>query len=178
MAESLNATEIAVGSLLAGRGGVWNGGDDCRNFGDSSANAVRIDRNADMSALGQAGTRGILESNFRGLSEGLLQQNANDQFNRICAAISQTDARGADQRFQAELRTNDRLLALQAEVNQNARVAADCCCDLKLQMCEDKAQTLALINAVEGRTIERALNAATAKITQLETVAAIIAAQA
>jgi hypothetical protein len=174
---SLNATEIAVGSLLAGNrgvggGGVW-GGDSCSTFANPSANAVRADRNAELTTIGQEANRDMMESNFRGITENFLQQNTNDQFNRVCARLADMDNRNSDQRFQAELRTNDRLLALQAEVNANAREAAKCCCDLKLQMCEDKAELKAEILAVEGRAIERSLNAANAKITQLETINAL-----
>jgi len=54
MSDSLNATEIAVGSLLAGgrggyAGGAWGSGyQDVGHFGTVSSNAVRIDRNADV----------------------------------------------------------------------------------------------------------------------------------
>jgi len=172
---SLNATEIAVGSLLAGGrggiggGGAWGSGEFCNTFANPSANAVRIDRNAQQNEDQHDCTRGIMESNFRGLSDGFIQQSTNDQFNRICTAIAASDNRAADQRFQSELRTNDRLLALQAEINENARVAAQCCCDLKLQACEDKAELKAAVLAVEGRAIERSLNAANAELTALKT---------
>jgi len=177
---SLNATEIAVGSLLAGgRGGVgyggaWGGGGEyCNTFANPSANAVRIDRNGQMIEDHADATRMVMESNFRGLSDGFIAQAAADNVNRICTAIQASDNRAADQRFQSELRTNDRLLALQAEINANAREAAKCCCDLKLQMCEDKSELKADILAVESRAVERALNAANAKITQLETINAL-----
>lgn len=176
MTDSLNATEIAVGSLLSGnRGGAWGGGvyDTGNAFANPSSNAVRIDRNADVSSSETIGTRTIIDNGITAMRDQFDTATRSGEFARVCEKIGEMDNRASDQRFQSELRTNDRLLALQAEMNQNARAAADCCCNLKLQMCEDKSQVLAAIAAVEGRGIERALNAANAKITQLETINAL-----
>jgi len=175
MADSLNATEIAVGSLLANGNGVWNGNrgsnerchDNC--YANPSANAVRIDRNADVSNLSFVAQRDLSESNFRGLYASFDTATRAGEAARIEKAISDLDQRNADQRFQTELRTNDRLLALQAEMNENAREAAKCCCDLKFQIAENKAEMTATILGVESRNIERALNAANAELTALKT---------
>jgi hypothetical protein len=174
MPDTLNATEIAVGSLLAGgvggRGGAWGGyHEGCNTFANPAANAVRIDRNADVSNLSFGAARDFQESNFRGISSAFDTATRAGEFARVCEKIGEVDNRGADQRFQAELRTNDRLLALQAEINENARVAAQCCCDIKLQACEDKAQVLAAIAGNESRAIERALNNSQAELISLRT---------
>lgn len=176
---SLNATEIAVGSLLAGGrggyggGGAWGGSGWTDTFTTPGANSVRIDRNASEAAAYHAHTLSSMEFGNTAIRDQFDAATRAAQFSSIADKINEGDVRAADQRFQSELRTNDRLLALQAEINQNARVAADCCCDLKLQMCEDKSQVLASIAAVESRAVERSLNAANARITQLETINAL-----
>jgi hypothetical protein len=193
------------GFLGAGGYGGIGGGIGGGSFANHGSNAVRIDRNADVANLNAVAQRDLSESNFRGLTANFDTSTRAGEFARVCEKIGevdnrnsdqsfrselrtsdkltenkdfmyQMDQRNGDQRFQAELRTNDRLLALQAEINANARVAAECCCDLKLKMCEDKSQVMseiggvkASILAVEGRAIERSLNAANAELTALKT---------
>lgn len=126
-----------------------------RPFADDASNAVRINAAERASAAG---------------FENLLDQN---QFAATNNNISQCCNRVTDNQVNGEFRTGDRLRDIEREMNANARIAAQCCCDLKLQMCEDKSELKADILAVESRTIERELNAAQARITQLETIQAI-----
>lgn len=172
-----DVTDLAVSGTPFPAFGTLSGGDDTGGeFANLSSNAVRIERNGDVAAERSVGTRSVIDNGFEAIRDQFSSAHQDDQFNRICARIQDTDNRSSDQRFQSELRTNDRLLALQAEMNENARDAAKCCCDLKLQMCEDKSSLLSAIAAVESRGIERSLNTATARITQLETINALTAA--
>lgn len=176
MSDSLNATEIAVGSLLSRNGnGAWSNGEygGYGPFASPSSNAVRIDRNADVASERSQGTRAILEHDFTAVRDQFNTVNRAGEFNRVLAEMHDMNVHASDQRFQSELRTNDRLRDLQAEMNENARKAADCCCELRAQVVENKSDLLAAIAASESRGIERQLNAANAKITQLETVNAL-----
>lgn len=139
---------------LGGFGGYNYGG----QFASPSSNAVRINRNA---AVAEANDRCTKET----LGAGLDRISAQNQEGRLNAAFESIRTG----QFNAELRNGDRLRDIEREITQNARVAADCCCDLKLQGCEDKAQILAAISASEGRNIERSLNAANAELTALKT---------
>ncbi len=85
-----------------------------------------------------------------------------------------------DGQFRAELRTNDRLAAMEAQRSRDllqitrdqndARAeAAKCCCELKLENCSNTAMLLAEIKGSESRAVERSLNAANAELTALKT---------
>ena len=100
-----------------------------------------------------------------------------------------------DNQFRAELRGSDQLAALTREVANNARVTDSCCCEtgkqmatgfaalqlegaknqgaLLLKMCEDKNDLSKQIAEGFSATKDRELNAANAKIIQLETVNAL-----
>jgi hypothetical protein len=108
----------------AGRGGgVWGGG-----FGEGlgygygafagpTANAVRINRNADLNREQVRNTQFLLD-----------QAEESRQFSNICQRMG-------DQ----EVRQSDRLRDLEREINQNARVAADCCCDIQKEILKTQA---------------------------------------
>jgi len=107
-----------------------------------------------------------------------------DQFGRV-----------NDNQFRAELRGADQINALTREINQNAREmdrccceiqkgvaeaakeAAKCCCEAQLQQCKDTAALSALIIKENSETRalmnSTALDAANAKIIQLETINAL-----
>jgi len=209
---SLNATEIAVGGLLAGGygrggygygggGGAWGGGWGGGGFGpwaSPSANAVRLNRNAQQIENQADCTRDMIQAGNIGTLQAFENATRDRQF---------TDLR--DGQFRAELRTADKLDAQQINaLRDNADIRqqlADCCCDNKVlnleaqlrnqecccetqkqilaleagnnlkfaaverQACEDKSQILAEIKAVESRNIERQLNAANAELTALKT---------
>lgn len=112
------------------------------------------------------------------------ESRAIDQFGRV-----------NDNQFRAELRGADQLNALSREINQNAREMDKCCCDIQkavaeaakeqakccceaqLQQCKDTAALSALIIKENSETRalmnSTALDAANAKIIQLETINAL-----
>lgn len=161
---SLNATEIAVGSLLAGNrgggygGGAWGGGYYGRPFADDGTNAVRINRNGQFIENQADYTRDSINSGIDRVANAFENAERARQFSDI-----------RDGQFRLELRTNDRLLALQAEMNANARTAADCCCEVKLNQCKDTAALMAEIKAVESRSTLRDLDRAERELTALKT---------
>jgi len=133
-------------------GGAYGlGGGYGRQFADDASNAVRINAGARASAAG---------------IENLLDQNqfaaTNNNINSCCSRVTDGQVNG-------EFRMADRLRDIEREMSANARTAAECCCDLKLENCKNTAMLQAEIKAVEGRTIERGLNAANAELTALKT---------
>ena len=163
MDSSLNATEIAVGSLLAGgRGyggyGAWGGGyGGVAPFAGPASNAVRLDRNAQAIEDQADCTRSVLGIQMDSTREAFTTAQNNNQFTRVCDRLSDL-----------EFRTSDRLRDIEREMNANARAAADCCCRLERQACEDKAEILAAIQSVETRRVRDDLDQARSRINQLE----------
>jgi hypothetical protein len=161
-------SNISTDSLLLARGvgGVGFGyGGYSGDFANPSANAIRLDRNDQMVQSEAHCTREIVQKGQDYNLHAFDSQNTAAGFTRVCDRISD-----------AELRNGDRLRDIEREMNANAREAAKCCCEVKLQSCEDKAQIMAAIAdakatslATEGRAVERALNAASAELVALRT---------
>lgn len=145
----------------AGRGGGYWGGEGGGYggpFASQSSNAVRINRNAD-----------VAREQTRCIETALDQAEESRQF---CSL--------QDKIFQSELRNSDRLRDIEREMNSNARAAADCCCDTKVQLadvkaslllqsCNDKSEILAAIAGGESRAIERQRNDLSNELTALKT---------
>jgi len=167
MSGNIGTGDAGVLALLAdtaraGRGYGW-GGEGYGGgapFASLGSNAVRINRNADFSRLGLDRISDQNEENRRILQEQNIAQANQNGFNRVCDNFEDLGSRIDDKFFQSELRQTDRLASLQREMNENARIAAQCCCDLKLQACEDKAELKAEILAVETRGVQRDLDRA------------------
>lgn len=129
---SLNATEIAVGSLLAGGrggygyGGAWGGGmPGYGPWASPSANAVRLDRNDDNVNHQGNCTRELLS--YQNLANLNAFENA-ERLNQF------TDIR--DGQFRGELRVSDLISRNQMDALRNAadirQQISDCCCDSKV----------------------------------------------
>jgi hypothetical protein len=192
---SINANEIAVGSLLAGRmngggygggGGAWGGGGrgGYGMYGSPGMNAVRIDRNAQEIENQADHTRDQIHEAAHTIENSFENATRSSEFGAI-----------KDGQFRAELRQTDRARDLamalsdisaatakcccetQASIAQAAKEAAECCCAAKLQQCKDTADIKALILEENGKTRDminsNALDAANARITQLETINAL-----
>jgi hypothetical protein len=155
---------LLADTARAGRGyGGWGGEGGYGGYGmfaSPGANAVRMNRNNDRIGFTYDALSQQAEEGRRIAQNQNLTNAVTDGFSRICERINNESSSIRDIVFQQELRNGDRLRDLQKEMNDNARVAAQCCCDLKLQACEDKAQIIAEIKAVETRTVERDLNRA------------------
>lgn len=174
---SLNATEIAVGSLLAsnrgggyggGGGGAWGGGyGGHAPFAGPGSNAVRLDRNAQFIENQADCTREVLKADLNGVRdnfENLLRAN---DFNAV-----------RDGQFRGELRLSDRMrdlekaqaeccCATQLAFKDSALEAQKCCCETQKTVLEENQKTRDLIN-------ERALGAATTANNITATVAPIV----
>lgn len=72
-----------------------------------------------------------------------------------------------DGQVDAERRISDQIRDQDKTIEANARAAAECCCALKLQAAEDKAQILAAIAAQGAKTTERELDRAEREIIYL-----------
>jgi len=167
---SLNATEIAVGSLLAGNrggvggGGAWGGGYNMMYPGNS---VLAANAHADGTAVKEA-----VDCNSKQFIAGLARVSDQAEESRRINSFEAI----RDGQFQAELRSGDRLRDLERLVIDGQKEAAKCCCDARLERCEDTNKILSAIAdskatalAVESRGIERSLNAANAELTALKT---------
>ena len=161
----------------------WGNGGCGAPFADPASNAVRINRNADVAEANDRCTKEVLSAGMNRIADQAEEGRRQAQNTVLVDTLVNSEFRTSDRiaglkdgQFAGELRTGDRLRDLEREASANAKIAADCCCDLKLQSCEDKAQILAAIAAqtavtlaVESRGIERNLNAVNAELTSLKT---------
>jgi len=109
-------------------------------YASPSANAVRLEKNADIAN----------EQN----KCNLLMFDQAEESRRFCDLNSNI--------FRSELRTSDKLSALQQEINANARSAAECCCETKLLIKDTTIDNLrseantankdAILSAMNGQT--------------------------
>jgi hypothetical protein len=177
---------FGTADILTGRGlglGGFGGYNYGGQFADMSSNAVRLNRNEGVTRDAAKCTQDTLTATLSRISDQAEEGRRSAQNTAVLTAITNSEFRTSDRltaivdgQFQAELRQGDRLRDIEREMAANARVAADCCCALKLQSCEDKAQILAAIAAsnatvlaAESRGIERNLNNANAELTALRT---------
>ena len=127
-------------------------------FASPSANAVRINRNGEVTKMGLDRISDQNEETRRNLGEARIMDNITGGHNRI-----------SDQAIASEFRTGDRQRDIEREMNAISRANAECCCEtqkelLRMQALNDKcccetqkmilekaASTDALILAVEGR---------------------------
>ncbi|MEE9573501.1 MAG: hypothetical protein V3W20_10665 [Candidatus Neomarinimicrobiota bacterium] len=165
----LNANTAATLALLAdtsraGRGGMYGGG-----YGEGGgysgygqyANHSSIQHglaNVSQNVEDQNDcTRLVLGAGMQGISGAFENAERSRQFNEL-----------KDGQFRLELRNSDKVDALAAVVNQNAKDAAACCCELKLENCKNTSKLEADILAVESRTIARELDTANRIILEMK----------
>lgn len=185
--DGFSTSDAVLTSAMSGGFGNGNGSWGNRGcgapFADPASNAVRINRNHQVGEANDRCTKEVLGAGLDRLSDQAEESRRQAQNTVLVDTIVNSEFRTSDRingikdgQFAAELRNGDRLRDIEREMAANAKIAADCCCDLKLQSCEDKAQILsaiadnkATVLAVESRNIERNLNAANAELTALKT---------
>ena len=156
--------DFGTDDIITGRGlgisGFGGYGYGTGAFSGPTANALRIEEGNRQSA-----------ANF----ENLLDQNqfavTNDSIVRSCNRVTDTTNN-------SEFRMADRLRDIEREMNANAREAASCCCDVKVQAANDKAEMLQAIAASETRAIERDRNTLQAELISLRSQVACTTASA
>ena len=144
-----SASDAVLTSAMSGgfnRGGSNWGGGYGSPFADQGSNAVRINSGNRANA---AGIENLLDQN----QFAATNSNVVSGFNRVCDRLSDSEFRQSDR-----MRDQDR------EIAANARAAAECCCELKLENCKNTAALTAEIKAVEARTIARELDRAEREI--------------
>lgn len=169
--EGYNGSGVTADSLLWARGaniggyGYGNGYGYGGDFANASANAIRLDRNAQQVENQADCTREVLSKSMDNNARAFDMATNSDAFTRVCDKITNS-----------EFRTADRLRDIEREMNANARTAADCCCDLKVQAANDKAEILCAVAkaesatlAAEARGVERTLNSTQAELISLKT---------
>lgn len=174
---TLSAAEIATGALLTGGnrgyggGGAWGGGSYGAPFADFGTNAVRTNRNEGVIRDSARCTDAQMGATLDRISAQNFEGRNNNQFTSMRDAMTNS-----------EFRNGDRLRDMTALITQNAKDAAICCCDAKVKACENtaqimaavaesKSQTLAAIATQGNEIVTRELNAANARVTQLEIMA-------
>jgi hypothetical protein len=190
------------GGMGAGFGGAYGGVGVNGDFANASANAIRLDRN-EQNVENQADfTRELMEKGQEANLHAFDAGTTAEGFSRICDKLSDSEFRTGDRQrdIEREINTNARDAAkccceVQASIAAAAAESAKCCCETNLRMsegfgavalkaAENQAQTLLKMcedkNALSVQMAEgfsnikdRELNAANARITQLETVNAL-----
>ncbi len=175
------------GGYGGGGGGQWGGGYGGGGhgpFASPTSNAVRIEAHAAQNA---ASIENLLDQNqFAATNNNITNGN-----NRLTDANNINVNRVSDQQFRAELRNSDQHNEIIREMNANARAAdkcccdtqkaiaeaakdaAKCCCDATLEACKNTAALLADGALTRSLMTTTALDAANAKIVQLETINAL-----
>jgi|GEM_PF-3020645 len=146
-------TAAMSGGGFGGRGGgQWGGGYYGSPFADMGSNAVRINRNNEVT---KAETR-CLEAGLGANLDRISDQNSETRNILRFDSIK-------DGQFQAELRNGDRLRDIEREIANNARVADKCCCDAKILTIEKFAE-LSKQQAVDNGSVQARLSAIDAKL--------------
>lgn len=197
---SINPSEVATLSLLAGGRGGFGGGFG-GGYGYGVGNQVlAAGAHADGTAIGsrietmQDSIRIAFDSNQEQIRESRTQEQfsrlsdnqfraeirASDQHASAQALTSSTELRTSDQHTalahdsaNSELRGLDRQRDIERILVQNAKDAAECCCETQKLILSEGNETRALVLAVEGRAGTAALHVAQARINQLETINAL-----
>lgn len=131
----------------------WGGGyNQAGNFANAGSNAVRINRNNDITKAEARCLEASLGANLDRVSDQNLETRSILRFDSI-----------KDGQFQSELRNGDRIAAITAEMNANARVADKCCCDAKILTIEKFAE-LSKQQAVDNGAVQAKLAAIDAKL--------------
>jgi hypothetical protein len=185
---SINPSEVATLSLLAGRGGYGGGygyggggygGGGGIHAGNSvlaaTAHADGTAQNARIENLADS-TRLAFDSN----QEQIRESRTQEQFSRLSDNQFRAEIRASDQHASGtaaltavEFRNLDRLRDIERLVVDSAKEAAECCCDTQKLILAEGNETRALALAIEGRSTVAALHMAQARITQLETINAL-----
>lgn len=157
-------------------GGAWGAGYGGHGGGygvwaSPSANAVRINRNAQQIEDQADCTREVLGQQMDNTARAFDAATRANEFSRVCDNLNALDRRNSDDSFRAELRLSDRLADLaaaqakcccdtQLSFKDVALEQQKCCCDTQLRMSEMEARMTAEIKAVESRNIQRDLDRA------------------
>jgi hypothetical protein len=146
---------FGTADILTGRGlglGGFGGYNYGGQFADFGSNAVRLNRNEGVTRDAAKCTQDTLVANLARVSDQAEEGRRTAQNTAILTAITNSEFRTSDRlngitdgMFQAELRNGDRLRDIERQAAAQAAINAQCCCDLKLQACEDKAQILSAI---------------------------------
>lgn len=142
---SVSANELATLSLIGGRGigvGAGSGYGYGGTFADASSNAVRINASE--------------RSNDKG--QDFISQQISDQAdrNRDLAALAsshQNFNRIDDKASTIALASATAHQEIIREMNANAREAAKCCCEAKLQAAENQAKTDAALAEIKANQV-------------------------
>jgi len=151
-----------AGNRGFGYGGGEGGGGCYGPYATPSAIQHGIAHNAQLVENSGDRTRGAMALGLDRIASDFTNAERARQFTTI-----------NDHIFQSELRNtsalNEKFNALQREINENARRAAECCCDVKLRACQDKSEILAKIETLDKAGITRELDRAERELTALKT---------
>lgn len=150
-------TAAMSGGLGRGNGGgQWGGGGMYgRPFADDGSNAARILAGTQM-------TENLIDCSKDQLTQAIA--NMNNNFESVSRQGQFTAV--IDNAFQSELRTNNKLDVINQRISDNAAASALCCCKLEALIVKENSETRQLMT-------NTALDAANAKIIQLETINAL-----
>jgi hypothetical protein len=174
MADNMNyGAGIDVASLLLARGvgggygGGYGGFGGHGGYGGSYGGGnsfLAAEAHANGTAVKEAidGNRDLFNVGIDRISAQNKEGRDNFLFSQTLKAIADT-----------ELRSLDRQRDIERLIGSNATEFAKCCCETQKLIVSESTQTRELILEVEGRANIRLLDAANAKITQLETINAL-----
>lgn len=176
------AGQIGVNDLLLARGvggGYGYGGGFLGAGGYGGVGVTSQVLSADALANGTA-TKTSIDCNSRQFIAGLARVSDQAEETRRLAAFENINKNITD----SEFRSLDRQRDIEKLIVDGQKEAAQCCCDAKLLAAQNACDTQKLISGeatktrelileVEARNVSKALDAANARITQLETINAL-----
>lgn len=152
--ENVMAEDFGTQDIITGRGlgiGGFGYGQGYGPFASPGMNAVRLDRNSQMTENQADCTREVLSTDIAGVRQSFENLTRDNQFSAITKSVNDS-----------EFRNIDRFSNIERELNANARAAAECCCDTKLLIKDTTIDNLRaeaatnnkneILNAMAGQT--------------------------
>ena len=141
---------LILDTLRAGRGGYGGGGEGGMGgfgpYASPGANAVRLDRNADV-AKGEAEcTRGVLGSEVNSMRQSFEGLERNRSFDRISDDIHQQDLVGGQREVTHTRELADIKAANALGISNMEKEMLKCCCDQKELIYSENQKTRDLIS--------------------------------
>lgn len=125
----------------SGYGPAWGGGDHYGLPGGSwanpGANAVRLNRNADVSKTENECNRTLFGQAFGSIQNSFENATRAGEFQQVCNKLGEVDTRNTDGQFRSEIRASD--IARQVASDAKLDKLLECCCDQKVEAA--KAET-------------------------------------
>jgi hypothetical protein len=138
---NMDRTNIDDFLTVRGFGGGWGlggwGGGGQGVFASPGANAVRLNRNAEITKSENSCNRHLFGQALDQIQNSFENQTRAGEFQQVCNKLAEVGSSITDNQFRAELRSADKATFI--GIDQKLDKLADCCCEQKVEAA--KAET-------------------------------------